>query len=91
MPAINLQKHGAEMQKALKSVRDPKNSTDWALFGYDGKTFDLKVVETGEDGIEDMVNDLNPSKIRIAPGVFFYFPWFINIQITEFNQYYILC
>ena len=63
MPAINLQKHGAEMQKALKSVRDPKNSTDWALFGYDGKTFDLKVVETGEDGIEEMVNDLNASKI----------------------------
>ena len=63
MPAINLQKHGAEMQKALKSVRDQKNSTDWALFGYDGKTFDLKVVETGEDGIEEMVNDLNASKI----------------------------
>ena len=63
MPAINLQKHSAEMQKALKSVRDPKNSTDWALFGYDGKTFDLKVVGTGEDGIEEMVNDLNPSKI----------------------------
>ena len=63
MPVINLQKHGAGMQNALKSVRDPKDSTDWALFGYDGKSFDLKVVSTGEDGIEELVEDLNPSKI----------------------------
>ena len=51
------------MQAALKSVRDPKDSTDWALFGYEGKTFDLKVVSSGEDGIEEMVDDLSPSKI----------------------------
>ena len=63
MPVINLQKHGSGMQNALKSVRDPKDSTDWALFGYDGKSFDLKVVATGEDGIEELVDDLSPSKI----------------------------
>ena len=63
MPVINLQKYGSDMQSALKSVRDPKNPMDWALFGYDGKTFDLKVVSTGEDGLEELVDDLNPSKI----------------------------
>ena len=63
MPSVNLQKHGSAMQTALKSVRDPKNSTDWVLFGYDGKSFDLKVVATGEDGIEELVDDLNASKI----------------------------
>jgi len=63
MPSVNLQRHGTQMQKELQAVRDPKDSTDWVLFGYDGKTFDLKVVATGEDGIEELVDDLNPSKI----------------------------
>ena len=63
MPSVNLQKHESEMQNALKSVRDPKDSTDWVLLGYDGRSFDLKVVATGEDGIEELVDDLNASKI----------------------------
>ena len=42
--ALNLNKHGAAMQAAWKAVLNPDDPTDWALFGYDGNTFDLKLV-----------------------------------------------
>ena len=41
---LNLNKHGAAMQAAWKAVLSPDDPTDWALFGYDGNTFDLKLV-----------------------------------------------
>ena len=31
-----------------------------------GNTFDLKLVSTGEDGIEEMIEDLNANKILYA-------------------------
>ena len=97
---LNLSKHGAEMQAAWKKVCDAKDPTDWALYGYEGKslnydkifsygetmiieenwcsqyfsifsipignTFDLKLISTGEDGIEEMIEDLNANKILYA-------------------------
>ena len=35
--ALNLSKHGSEMQRAWKQVCDANESTDWALYGYEGK------------------------------------------------------
>ena len=91
------------MQAAWKKVCDAKDPTDWALYGYEGKslnpykifnyrgtikilaleenwssqyfslllmpignTFDLKLISTGEDGIEEMIEDLNANKILYA-------------------------
>ena len=45
---LNLSKHGAAMQKAWKEVLDPDNATNWALYGYEGSSFDLKLLATGE-------------------------------------------
>jgi hypothetical protein len=42
--AVNLKKHEAEIQDAWKKVVDDSESYDWALFGYEGKSYDLKVV-----------------------------------------------
>ena len=36
---------------------------NWALLGYEGQTNVLKLVSKGEDGVEEMTEDLNPSKI----------------------------
>ncbi len=36
MNVINLNRHGAAMQSAWKSVLDADDATDWALFGYEG-------------------------------------------------------
>jgi hypothetical protein len=63
---LNLNKHGAAMQAAWKAVLDSNDPTDWALFGYEGNTFDLKLVGKGEDGVDEMKDDLNANKIMYA-------------------------
>ncbi len=66
MNTINLNKHGSAMQAAWKAVLDPNDATDWALFGYEGNTNDLMLVSKGEDGVEEMKEDLNANKIMYA-------------------------
>jgi hypothetical protein len=42
--ALNLKKHEAAILDAWRKVTENEDSYDWALFGYEGKTFVLKVV-----------------------------------------------
>lgn len=37
-----------------------------ALFGYEGQSNDLKVVATGDGGLEELAEDLNTGKIQYA-------------------------
>jgi len=60
---VDLKKNEASMKAAWKDVTDVKSSTDWALFGYEGYTTTLNLISKGEDGIDEMMEDLNPSKI----------------------------
>ncbi|GJQ68133.1 hypothetical protein Trydic_g16803 [Trypoxylus dichotomus] len=64
--AINLNKYKDSLQAAWKDVLNDKSSTNWALFGYEGQSNDLKVVSSGSDGIEEMIEDLNSGKIMYA-------------------------
>lgn len=66
MTTLNLNKFGSSMQAAWKEVLDDQSPTDWALFGYDGNSFDLKLIGKGQDGIEEMIDDLNANKIMYA-------------------------
>ena len=50
-------------QEAWKDVTNVNSSTNWALFGYEGQTNILTLVGKGEDGIDELIEDLNPSKI----------------------------
>uniref|UniRef100_A0A8D9DS04 Drebrin-like protein n=1 Tax=Cacopsylla melanoneura TaxID=428564 RepID=A0A8D9DS04_9HEMI len=61
--AINVDKYKDSLVKAWKDVLDDKSSTDWALFGYEGQSYDLKVVSTGDGGIEELREDLSGGKI----------------------------
>ena len=45
--AVNLVKYKDEMLKAWKEVVDDKNPTDWALFSYEGQSYDLKLASKG--------------------------------------------
>ncbi|CAG2056376.1 unnamed protein product [Timema podura] len=45
--AINLTKHKDSLLAAWKDVLDDKSMTDWALFGYDGQSNDLKFISKG--------------------------------------------
>lgn len=64
--SINLTKNKDALVAAWHSVVDDKLSTNWALFGYEGQTNDLKVVGTGEGGLEEMIDQLNSSHIMYA-------------------------
>ncbi|KAK6622110.1 hypothetical protein RUM44_001917 [Polyplax serrata] len=64
--AVNLTKNRTELKAAWNDVLDDKTATDWALFGYEGLSNDLKVVSKGSDGIEEMIQDLNSGQIMYA-------------------------
>ncbi|XP_077992017.1 drebrin-like protein B [Glandiceps talaboti] len=63
--AISFLKYKSELVKAWKDVSDVNSETCWAVFGYEGKTYELKVVETGDD-LDELVDELSGSKIMYA-------------------------
>jgi len=60
---VDLKKNEVEIKEAWKEVTSDASQTDWALFGYEGQTNVLRLVSKGEDGIDELTEDLNPSKI----------------------------
>ncbi|KAJ8716305.1 hypothetical protein PYW08_013590 [Mythimna loreyi] len=64
--AINLDKHKQALIAGWKDVLDEKTDTNWALFGYDGQTNDLKFIDKGDGGIDELLNEFNSGKIQYA-------------------------
>ncbi|CAH2039876.1 unnamed protein product, partial [Iphiclides podalirius] len=64
--AINLEKHREALIAAWKEVLDEKSDINWALFGYDGLSNDLKFVSKGDGGLAELTDDLNSGKIQYA-------------------------
>ncbi|KAI8122165.1 drebrin-like protein isoform X1 [Lucilia cuprina] len=64
--AISFDKYRKQIEAGWKDVLDDKSSTDWALFGYEGQTNVLKLVASGEGGVEELCEDLNSGKIMYA-------------------------
>ncbi|CAG5120515.1 unnamed protein product [Candidula unifasciata] len=64
--AIDLRKNKDSLTKAYEKVIDDKDSTDWALFGYEGQTPVLKAIQTGDGGIEELVDELSSGKMLYA-------------------------
>ncbi|XP_013134504.1 PREDICTED: drebrin-like protein [Papilio polytes] len=64
--AINLEKHREALVAAWKDVLDEKSDTNWALFGYDGLSNDLKFVSKGDGGLIELIDDFNSGKIQYA-------------------------
>lgn len=64
--SINLTKNKDALVAAWLSVVDDKSSTNWAIFGYEGQTNNLKVINTGEGGLPEMIDHLDCSYILYA-------------------------
>ncbi|XP_072227871.1 drebrin-like protein B [Leuresthes tenuis] len=64
--AVNLSKNGAALMAAYKEVVDSKSDTNWALFTYEGNGSDIRLVETGVGGLEELVEELNSGKVMYA-------------------------
>ena len=50
---LNLSKHGAEMQAAWKKVCDAKDPTDWALYGYEGRSLNYHKILHYRETLEE--------------------------------------
>ncbi|CAH1258152.1 DBNL [Branchiostoma lanceolatum] len=64
--AVNLRKNEKAMLAAWKDVCEDHSDTDWALFGYEANTNDLKLVSTGDGGLEELVDDFSSGKVMYA-------------------------
>ncbi|XP_008549115.1 drebrin-like protein B [Microplitis demolitor] len=64
--SVNLTKNNDSLVAAWKSVVDDKSSVNWAVFGYEGGTNNLKVVGTGDRGLQQMIDELNSGEIQYA-------------------------
>ncbi|KAM3960736.1 actin binding protein 1 [Aphomia sociella] len=64
--AINLDRHREALLAAWKDVLDEKTETNWALFGYDGMSNDLKFISKGDGGLIELIDDFNSGKIQYA-------------------------
>ena len=57
--SLNLNRHGASMQEAWKKVCNEKSDTNWVLFGYEGTSFDLKLISTGKSMFVNTIDFVN--------------------------------
>ncbi|CAH2091448.1 unnamed protein product [Euphydryas editha] len=64
--AVNLEKHKQALVAAWKDVLDEKTETNWALFGYDGLSNDLKYISKGDGGLTELIDEFNSGKIQYA-------------------------
>ena len=64
--SVNLNKNKEKLQAAFNDVVSESTDTYWAVFGYEGKSYDLKVVETSDGDLEELVDEMNGGKILYA-------------------------
>ncbi|KAF9542786.1 hypothetical protein EC957_001684 [Mortierella hygrophila] len=66
---VNFTTHGHDLKAAYESIlrpADPKTSNNWAMFGYDKGTNDLKVLGQGDGGLEELEDEFMDGKIQYA-------------------------
>ncbi|KAG0246941.1 hypothetical protein BGX31_005429 [Mortierella sp. GBA43] len=66
---VNLAAHGHDLKAAYEAILrpvDPKKGDNWALFGYDKGTNDLKVLGQGNGGLEELQDEFVDGKIQYA-------------------------
>ncbi|KAF9133959.1 hypothetical protein BGX30_012094 [Mortierella sp. GBA39] len=66
---VNFTTHGHDLKASYESIlrpADPKTSNNWAMFGYDKGTNDLKVLGQGDGGLEELEDEFMDGKIQYA-------------------------
>ena len=66
---VNFTTHGHDLRAAYDAIlrpTDPKNGDNWAIFGYDKGTNDLKVLNRGNGGLEELEEEFMDGKIQYA-------------------------
>ncbi|KAG0283537.1 rab32, member RAS oncoprotein [Linnemannia gamsii] len=66
---VNFTTYGHELKAAYEDILRPVNpqgGNNWALFGYDKGTNDLKVLSQGNGGLEELEDEFADGKIQYA-------------------------
>lgn len=66
---VNFTTHGRELKAAYDAIlrpADPKSGDNWAIFGYDKGSNDLKVLGQGAGGLEELEDEFVDGKIQYA-------------------------
>ncbi|XP_016416658.1 drebrin-like protein A isoform X3 [Sinocyclocheilus rhinocerous] len=62
MRAINLDTYSLSLLTAKEDVLNPRASTNWALFSYEGVTNNLKLTDSGAGGLTELVGKFHSSR-----------------------------
>ncbi|KAF9971519.1 hypothetical protein BGZ73_005525 [Actinomortierella ambigua] len=63
---VNFTTHGKDLRVTYEDILNSSSGNDWALFGYDKGTNDLKVLGTGNGGLEELQEEFVDGKIQYA-------------------------
>ncbi|KAG2209836.1 hypothetical protein INT47_001985 [Mucor saturninus] len=63
---VNFNTHGPELNAAYQSVISEKDDTNWLIYAFDKGTYDLRVQETGDGGLEELNDEFSDGKIQFA-------------------------
>ncbi|KAM6931395.1 uncharacterized protein FYW49_003270 [Xenentodon cancila] len=59
---VNLDTYSLSLLTAKEDILNPRSSTNWALFAYDGFTNKLKLADSGAGGVGELAEKFNISK-----------------------------
>ncbi|XP_036384586.1 drebrin-like protein [Megalops cyprinoides] len=62
MRAINLDTYSLSLLTAKEDILNPRSSTNWALFTYDGFNNNLKLSDSGAGGVSELVGKFHPQR-----------------------------
>ncbi|KAE9555433.1 hypothetical protein FO519_001370 [Halicephalobus sp. NKZ332] len=65
---INFITHESELNSAFNRVSDSTTGEEWTIFEYDGNSSILKLGDSGEGGLEQLVESLDPAKVQYGFG-----------------------
>ncbi|XP_056125999.1 drebrin-like protein isoform X1 [Rhinichthys klamathensis goyatoka] len=63
MTAINLDTYSLSLLTAKEDILNPRASTNWALFAYEGVTNNLKLTDSGAGGLTELVGKFHNSRL----------------------------
>ncbi|KAI8636889.1 hypothetical protein BD408DRAFT_425418 [Parasitella parasitica] len=63
---VNFTTHGAKLKDAYEAVVSQTNDTNWLIYAYDKGTYDLRVQQTGDGGLEELNDEFSDGKVQFA-------------------------
>ncbi|OLL24577.1 Drebrin-like protein [Neolecta irregularis DAH-3] len=62
----NFTSHGRDLRDSYERIRNGDENIAWALYSYEKHSNDLRVLETGQGGIAEFIDDFSDGKIMYA-------------------------